>query len=307
MAHASNSPPIRLDLQDLRLLVAVAEAGVLSKAATRVHLSAAAASERLRHLEDRLGKTLFYRASDGLAPTLAGDSFLRHARIVLQQMARAQEDLAALDDESVGHLRIFANTSAVTEFMPGILGSFMSQRPQVTIDLVERPLRDVVRGVLDGSVDFGIIASNAAPADLQSLHFATDRMVVVAPPGHVLGEARPLHFEQTLAYAQVGLDEASSYGSFMREVTHPLPTGPHTRIQLRSFEALCRMVSAGVGVGVVPESAARRYQQGLPLVLYPLLDAWALRERRVVARDFAALPACGRLLIDAIRLAFRPE
>lgn len=304
MIRRADASALRLDLQDLRLFEAVAEAGALSKGAARVHLSPAAASERLRHLEERLGKPLFYRASDGLTLNLAGESFLRHARLVLQQIARAREDLAALDDESIGHLRIFANTSAVTEFMPGILGAFMSRRPSVTIDLVERPLRDVLRGVLDGAVDFGIIASNAEPAEVQSIHFATDRMVVVAPTDHALGAVRPLNYEESLAYPQVGLEEGSSHGAFMREVTPALPAGPRTRIQLRSFEALCRMVSAGVGVGVVPESAALRYQKAMPLVLYPLQDAWALRERRVVALDFKALPACGQLLIEEIRESF---
>ncbi len=295
---------MRLDLQDLRLIDAIADTGTLSRGAARVHLSVAAASDRLRHLEERLGKPLFYRSADGMALNLAGASFLRHARLVLQQIARAREDLAALDNESVGHLRIFANTSAVTEFMPGILGAFMARRPMVTIDLMERPLRDVLRGVLDGAVDFGIIASNAEPADLQSVHFATDRMVVVTPPDHALGPVQALRYEQTLFYPQVGLEEGSSHGTFMREVTTTLPAGPRTRIQLRSFEALCRMVSAGVGVGVVPESAALRYKQTMPLTVYPLLDAWALRERRVVALDFTALPACGRLLIEEIRQSF---
>lgn len=292
---------MRFDTLDARLFVAIAEHGVLSRGARTVHLSVAAASERVKALEERVGKTLFYRASNGLALTLAGESFLRHARLILSQLALALEDLAQLDDESAGHIRIFANTSAVTEFMPQILGAFMSSWPRVTVDLIERSLRDVIRGVSDGTVDFGIVAGASIPQPLQSIHFSTDRMVVVAPPRHPLGKQRPIAFEQTLSYAQVGLHESTSWGIFMREVTQPLARAPVTRIQLRSFEAMCSMVSAGVGLAVVPESAARRYREQMPLRVYPLTDAWAVRERRIVARDLQALPASSRALMDEIR------
>jgi DNA-binding transcriptional LysR family regulator len=291
---------MRLDSTDLRLFVAIAETGSLSKGAGLVHLSSAGASERLRSLEGRIGKTLFYREPKGLALNLAGETFIRHARVMLRQMDAAKDDLDDLNNDQVGHLRIFANTSAVTEFMPGILGRFMAQRPRVTVDLVERPIREVLRGVTDGSVDFGIVAGIDTPAPLQSIHFATDYMVLAVPDGHALSDAGAVAFADTLAYPHVGLADSSSYGKFMQDIAGQLPKAPQTRIQLRSFEAMCSMITAGVGVGVLPESAAVRYQRTMPLKICRLRDDWALRERKIVTRDLEGLSACAQALIQDI-------
>ncbi|MGV8293933.1 LysR substrate-binding domain-containing protein, partial [Pseudomonas aeruginosa] len=80
----------------------------------------------------------------------------------------------------------FANTTAVTEFMPDILAQFLAGHPGVTVDLQERLTRDIVRGVLDGTTDLGIVAGPVDAPELQTIHFSTDRLVLVVPDGHPL-------------------------------------------------------------------------------------------------------------------------
>lgn len=297
---------MHFDLPDLRLFVSVAEAGSMTRGARLACLSTAAASGRLKNLEGQIGQVLFYRDNRGVSLTQAGDTLLRHARIILRQVEHAKTDLSDGRNDAVGHIRIYANTTAVTEFMPKVLAGFMAERPHVTVDLQERPVRDVVRGVTDGTVDLGIVAGCPTPPDLQGIPFSTDRMVLVAPEGHPLGRRRAVDFEECLPYEQVGLHEGSSLNAFMRDVLAQQRRPLVMRIQLRSFEAMCSMISAGVGVGVLPESAAERYQRSMPLQIYPLNDAWALRERQILVRDREALPACAQALIDAV-LAYFPQ
>jgi DNA-binding transcriptional LysR family regulator len=297
---------MHFDLPDLKLFVSVAEAGTLTKGARLACLSTSAASARLKSLEMQLGQPVFYRDNHGVTLTLAGEKLLRHARIILRQVEHAKSDLSDDHDDAFGHIRIFANTTAVTEFMPKVLGRFMAERPHVTVDLMERPVRDVVRGVADGTVDLGIAAGCPTPPNLQGIHFSTDRMVLVAPPGHALGERDAVGFHETLPYEHVGLHEGSSLSAFLHDVVSHQQQPLVVRIQLRSFEAMCSMISAGVGVGVLPESAAQRYSRTMPLQIYQLTDLWAVRERQILVRDRAALPACAQTLIAAV-LAYFPS
>jgi DNA-binding transcriptional LysR family regulator len=296
---------MHFDLPDLRLFVSVAEAGTMTKGARSAFLSTAAASARLKALEAQIGQPVFYRDNRGVTLTRAGEMLLKHARIILRQVEHAKSDLSTGHDDAFGHIRIFANTTAVTEFMPKVLGRFMAERPHVTVELLERPVRDVVRGVTDGTVDLGIVAGCPTPPNLQGIHFSTDRMVLAAPLQHALGDRDSLAFAETLPYEHVGLEEGSSLNAFLRDLVSLQDLPLVMRIQLRSFEAMCSMISAGVGVGVIPESAARRYSLTMPLRIYQLTDPWAVRERQILVRDRDALPACAQTLIAAV-LAYFP-
>ena len=116
----------------------------------------------------------------------AGQKLLQHARVIMRQVDHLKHDFQEQADGDAGHIRIFANTTAVTEFMPDILAQFLSVHPGVTVDLQERLTRDIVRGVLDGTTDLGIVAGPVDAPELQTIHFSTDRLVVVVPNGHPL-------------------------------------------------------------------------------------------------------------------------
>lgn len=73
------------------------------------------------------------------------------------------------------------------------------------------------------------------------------------------------------------------------------------RIQLSSFDAMCRMIGAGVGIGIVPESAARRNSDSMRLALIELTDAWSVRERRILVRDQGRLPRHAQALIEVLQ------
>jgi DNA-binding transcriptional LysR family regulator len=70
---------------------------------------------------------------------------------------------------------------------------------------------------------------------------------------------------------------------------------------VRSFDAICRMVETGIGVGIVPEAAALRCAASMNLVMVPLSDAWALRQLALCVRDIDALPQPARQLVDVLK------
>ncbi|MCY1295062.1 HTH-type transcriptional regulator GltC [compost metagenome] len=292
---------MHFDLADLRLFIHIAESPSLTQGARRAFLSPAAASARIKALEGQLGSRLLYRDNRGVELTPAGQRLLQHARLIMRQVDYLKSEFAEHGADQTGHIRIFANTTAVTEFLPGVLAGYLAERPGVTVDLQERPSRDIVRGVLDGSADLGIIAGPVMASGLQVLHFRTDRLVVATPVGHPLGRRRQVTLKDTLQYQHVGLPENSTLQSFLRDQVERMGASLSLRIQVPNFEAICRMIEAGVGIGVIPDSAARRHSRSMQLNIIELDEPWAIRERSMLVRDLDALPGCVRALIDTLQ------
>ncbi|QNH02852.1 LysR substrate-binding domain-containing protein [Pseudomonas sediminis] len=291
---------MHFDLPDLRLFIHIAESPSLTQGARKAFLSPAAASARIKALEGQLGSRLLYRDSRGVELTPAGQRLLQHARLIMRQVDYLKSEFTEYGTDAAGHIRIFANTTAVTEFLPEVLAGFLAERPGVTVDLQERLSRDIVRGVLDGAADLGIIAGPVQAPGLQVLHFSTDRLVLAVPLGHALAQRHSVSFADTLAYQHIGLHEGSTLLSFLREQVEELGGNLALRIQVSSFEAICRMIEGGVGIGIIPESAARRHSRTMQLAILQLDEAWAVRERSMLVRELDALPGSVRALIDRL-------
>lgn len=294
---------MHFDLADLRIFVHVAEGRSLTAGAQRAHLSAAAVSARTKALEQQLGHRLFYRSPQGVEPTPAGERLLRHARGILRQIEQVKSDFSSYGSDASGHLRIFANTTAVIEFMPEVLAAFLATRPGVTVDLQERLTADIIRGVLDGTADMGVLGIMVGldlPPQLKSIPFSHDRLVLATPLGHWLTRREHVTFEDALDSPHVALHEGSTLLHFLEgkalELGKPLPA----RIKVFGFESACRMIEAGVGVGILPESCALRYQRHMQIDIRHLDDAWAYRERSLLIREGGALTACTQDLLDVI-------
>lgn len=291
---------MHFDLPDLRLFIHIAESPSLTQGARRAFLSPAAASARIKALEAQLESRLLYRDSRGVELTPAGERLLHHARLIMRQVDYLKSEFTDYGTDSAGHIRIFANTTAVTEFLPEILAGFLAERPGVSVDLQERLSRDIVRGVLDGSTDLGIIAGPVEVSGLQVLHFSTDRLLLAVPKNHPLSDKPRVTLRDTLEYQHIGLHEGSTLLSFLREHVEKLGKKLSLRIQVSSFEAICRMVEAGVGIGIIPESAAQRHSRTMQLTTIELDEPWSVRERSILVRDLEALPGSVKALIATL-------
>jgi DNA-binding transcriptional LysR family regulator len=296
---------MHFDLTDLRLFVLTAEEGNLTRAAARQHLSLAAASARIKALEAQAGLPLLYREARGVRLTPPGEAFLHHARGVLRQSEQLRRDLHDYGGGLRGHVRVFANTTAVTDFLPEMLPAFLTANPRVNVDLQEKPNAEIARGVLDGRADIGIVAGAIDQLGLQAIHFSTDRLVLVTPRTHRFAKRKRIAFAETLVEDMVGMHHGSTLQSFLEQQAEKLGKPMKLRIQLGSFDAMCRMVGGGVGVAIVPESAARRNLKPMKLAQLELSDAWRVRERYILVRELEALPAYAKSLIDALCGHFR--
>ncbi|MBU1374530.1 MAG: LysR family transcriptional regulator [Alphaproteobacteria bacterium] len=292
---------MRFDLIDLRLFCDVVDEGSITAGAEKSALALAAASTRVRNMELALGAALLTRSRQGVALTPAGRMLLKHARTILGQTARMREDLSTFAGGLSGEVRLLANTNALTEFLPEVLSSFLAAHPHVSVDLEERLSDEIVGLIAEGVGDVGIVAGTVDVGTLQTYPFRSDRFVVVTPPGHPLTARPAATFAEVLAYDFVGLERSSSLQRFLTAKAAREGRPLRARIQLRSFDAVCRMVEAGVGVGVVPQTTAARAAKAMSLAITDLADDWALRELTIVVRADDELRPYARELVESLR------
>jgi DNA-binding transcriptional LysR family regulator len=294
---------MRFDLSDLRLFLTVVEAGSITHGAERMHLALAAASTRIRNMEAELGIPLLQRERQGVQPTPAGRTLAHHAHILLQQAARMHSELGQYAEGIKGHVRLMSNTNALTEFLPEVLSDFLASHPQVNIDLEERLSDEIVAAVADGTADIGIVAGTVEVADLETRPFRTDRFVLVVAPAHPLAAVGRVAFTEVLDYDFVGLDRASALQRFLADKAERVGRRLKLRVQLRSFDAVCRLVECNVGIGVVPATTAERHARTMSIHRIELADDWALRKLTICMRREVDLPTYARELVRHLAAA----
>jgi DNA-binding transcriptional LysR family regulator len=262
-----------------------------------MHLAVAAASTRIRNMEAVLGTALLHRERQGVHPTEAGRTLLHHARVLLQQAERMRGDLVEYADGLRGQVRLMSNTNALTEFLPEPLSAFLAANPQVNIDLEERLSDEIVAAVADGTADVGIVAGTVEVAGLEVLPFRVDRFVLVVATNHPLSAVEEIAFADTLDFDFVGLDRASALQRFLSEKAERIGRRLKLRVQLRSFDAVCRLVECNVGIGVVPATTAERHAKTMSIHRIELTDEWAVRKLTICVRRQADLPIYARELV----------
>ena len=292
---------MRFDLTDLRLFLHVVEAASITHGASRANLALASASARIRGMEESLGVALLERERRGVRPTPAGRALLHHARVVLQQLERMRGELGSYAHGLKGHVRLLANTAALTEFLPEALAAFLASHPNIDVDLEERLSYQIVRAVAEGLADAGIVADTVDLADLETFPFQVDRLVLVVPRGHDLAARRQIAFRDVLDQDFVGLSQRSALQAYLGEHAARAGRPLKLRVRLGSFDAICRMVEQGVGLGVIPEAAAKRCRNAMAIRAIRLTDSWALRHLTICVRRFDALPAHARQLVEHLK------
>jgi DNA-binding transcriptional LysR family regulator len=293
----------RIDLTTLRLFTAVCEEKNLTRAAAREGIAASAVSKRMNDFETAFGVTLFERLSKGMALTPAGEALLHHARVTLLNVEKIAVELTEYAEGIRGHVRMLANLSAIVQFLPEDLSGFFSVHEFLKIDLQERPSGPVVRGIEEGAAEIGICSGAADTRSLETFHYRDDNLVLVVRPDHPLAERREVAFADTLDFDHIGLHSASSIYLMSQYAASEAGKSLRLRIQVPGFDAVCRMVQANMGIGLIPDRAFEVIGAGMGLRSIRMRDPWAARELKIVVRDCKALSGTGRLVFDHLRAA----
>jgi len=285
------------DLDSLALFVRAAELRSLTKAAEASHIGLAAASRRIALLEQRFNTPLLERSPKGVDLTAAGRSLLPHAKALLVQTNNMQAEMRDHAAGRKGALRVMASTSAMTEFLPDDLAGFTRGNPDVRLVVQERWSSDAIRAVLASEADLAIVLEGLDTEGLETYPYRCDRLAVVLPAGHRLATCAVLRYVDVLDHDVVALESASVMMRLLAEQAAVAEKTLQLRIQVRSFEAVCRMVASGLGIGLLPFEAVNVLGRAMDLVVRPLTEPWA--ERRMllcIKRGRTPNPSLARLV-----------
>lgn len=275
------------DLDSLALFVRAAEMRNLTRAAEASHITVPAASRRLQLLEHQFKAPLFERHSRGMDLTPAGERLLQLAREVIASVHHMRAEMGNYGKGQQSVLRVHGNTSAMTQFLPGDIAAFQTAQPEVRVVLEECWSEAAVRRVRAGEIDLGVVVEGPDLSGLACRPYRHDQLAAVLRDDDPI-EGDTIAFADLLERDLVGLEGGSTLTRLLEAHASQLLRPMALRVQVKSFEAVCRAVEARLGVGILPLAAARGFAPAMALRVMPLSDDWADRRMLLVARNTPA-------------------
>jgi DNA-binding transcriptional LysR family regulator len=289
-----------IDLGTLRVVIAAADFGSISAASERLQLAVAAASARISALEDSLGFRIFERSSRGVQLTPAGQMLVQRSRALLTDADRLAQHLQGYSQGLQGQVRVLANTSALLEVLPQRLQRFLCSHPLIRVDIEERGSPEIPLALIEGRADFGVVDLPVPPAGLAFTPFFSDTLVLLTPASHRLAARKKLRLADALDEPFITLSDGTALSNRLLASATDAGRALNVRMRMRGFDAVCRMVAAGLGVGVLPLEAIAPQLAHLPLAAVPLSDTWARRTHSIATRTDAPLAPAAATLVRAL-------
>lgn len=251
---------VRIEPGPLVVFARVAEAGSVSRAATRLHRTQPALSAQLRRLTDAVGEPLYQRHRHGIRLTETGEALLPYARAVTAALEGAQRWVEELGGELRGTLRVASSMTVAVYRLPQALAPFRQAHPALRIELLTRNSADAIALLAGGEADLAIVEGPVGelPSQVEASVFGYDELVLVVRPDHPLRAAAPLPLRALDGLALVRRE----FGSGTREVVDRALLGAGvttvTAIQATGLDTVKQAVLAGMGAGFLSASAVRR-------------------------------------------------
>ena len=276
--------PARVDFVTLKLFCAIVQSGSITKGANECNLALSAASRRISEFEETVGMALLDRSVKGVTLTHAGHAVMQHALRLFQGFEQLSNELGEYSKGVKGHVRLWANMSALTEFLPSALASFLKDYPEIQVEVEEQLSGDIVRALMDGIADIGVFAQGPITTGLETHIMGKDQLVIACSKDHPLSKRKSISFEECLEYDFVGLNRGSSLLELTSRSAERLGKQMSLRIQVRSYDAMCQMIAVNLGIGVLPIQACAAQIKAMDLKVIELEDTWAKRNLLVATK-----------------------
>jgi len=282
-------------LRQLEFVVAVAEEGGFTAAASRCHTVQSALSHQIARLEEALGTRLFERGARQVRPTAAGEVFLQHARLTLQAAARLQEEMALALGTVRGRINIGQITSLNVVDVPALLAAFRNAHPAVEVHL-KAGMSDALLAELElGRLDLALVGVGpqvSLPPQHRLLH--EEGLSLVMPPGHALAAAASVPLQALQGLPLAALVPGAGVRRMLDDALRERGIQAQLQYEVTHSELQQQLVAAGLAVAVVPDSMATRMPR---TVVRPLREAFRFRTCAVWRAD--PTPAA-RALLDLL-------
>ncbi|WP_375319900.1 LysR family transcriptional regulator [Aliivibrio logei] len=185
-----------MDTRLLKYFVAVAEHQNITHAANALYIAQPALSVAIKKLEGQLELELLRRHERRITLTHEGETLLKHAKLILQQLDDATLAMKELRGLEKGEVRLGVPSIMGTYYFPDVLMAFKSRYPKLKLTMVEAGAQSIQKMLLDGEIDLGITQVRDLPDALDSDHLLRSQMVAVVSPEHEFATKKTLSFKE---------------------------------------------------------------------------------------------------------------
>jgi len=251
-----------VEVREARYFIAVAEELHFGRAAERLHMSQPPLSQAIKALESRLGVQLLHRSTREVRLTPAGSVFLQRCRTLVGAATAADTAARHAASGQVGTLRIAAVTSAFIDPLPHVLANFRTSRPHVEIQLEEADTHIAIQSLRRRELDIAIVRQLATPTDCERVSLRREHFVLAVPAAWTNATQEEWDLSSAAALPWIWLPRSISpdYHDQVVACCRAANFSPDARHTARSITSQLAMVACGLGVALVPESAARSEQ-----------------------------------------------
>ncbi|OYX87650.1 MAG: LysR family transcriptional regulator [Xanthobacter sp. 35-67-6] len=287
-----------MDLRQLRYFVAIAECGSFSKAAQRLHIAQPALSQHVRNMEIDLGVELLFRSPQGVRPTEAGETLLRHARVMLGQMEVAREAVRGQQSEPEGEVR-FGLPGTISQMLCVPLITEARRRyPKVKLRVAEAMSGFVLDWLREGKIDLGVLYRTVTDKGLEARRVLSEDLCLlgpVAPMGAPHPAAGPVPFAQAAGLTLILPSPGHGLRDLIEERAAAEAVRLTTVIDLDTYGQIKLLVEGGLGYAILPAAAVQREVEEGRLKTWPMGVP-------VLTRDLHVVRPSDRPLSQAVRV-----
>jgi len=290
---------MRYNLITLDLFLCASKYKSLVKAAKEKNLVVSAVSKRILDLEKSVGVNLFYRKKTGVELTPAGLEMQKHCTKIFNSINIMDESIKEYSLVSSGIVRVTANLSSITQFLPEDLATFSKKFPKIKINLKEKTSSEIISSVKESLSDIGIFSEHVENTErLRIVDYKNDTLVLVVPEYHPLVSKLTVKIKDFIKFEMVGLEKGSSLQAMIDKQVQKQNLKIKKKLETVSFEGIRGMVEAGLGIAVLPTGAIKPYLKSSKLKTIKIDENWAKRSIKIAIKNDDSIGKAGALLLN---------
>jgi len=290
---------MRYNLITLDLFLCASKYKSLVKAAKEKNLVVSAVSKRILDLEKSVGVNLFYRKKTGVELTPAGLEMQKHCTKIFNSINIMDESIKEYSLVSSGIVRVTANLSSITQFLPEDLATFSKKFPKIKINLKEKTSSEIISSVKESLSDIGIFSEHVENTErLRIIDYKNDTLVLVVPEYHPLVSKLTVKIKDFIKFEMVGLEKGSSLQAMIDKQVQKQNLKIKKKLETVSFEGIRGMVEAGLGISVLPTGAINPYLKSSKLKIIKIDEEWAKRSIKIAIKNDDSIGKAGALLLN---------
>jgi LysR family transcriptional regulator, hydrogen peroxide-inducible genes activator len=244
-----------MEVHQLRYFCAVADSGNFTRAAEATRISQPSLSQQIHKLEDELGAKLFDRLPRSARLTQFGKAFLPKAQAILRQIGEARLEIREMASAESGEVVLGAIPTVAPYLLPAVLTSFSRQHPSVSVSVVEEITPMLLERLHQGTLDLGLLALPVAGDELISIELMQESLFAVLPEKHPLAGRGSIQLDDMRDEPFLLLKEGHCFRENALQACRQSRMNPNVVFESGQFATILAMVSAGMGVSVVPQMA----------------------------------------------------